>query len=113
MKIFTKITEIHNGESKKAIPHTMYINNKKAGRAVLTKTTRGKFKDYYLLSNVIIYKDFRGKKLCSIMINKICSNYKNIYLKVKKDNIPAIKCYKKSKFKVFSETKYFYIMTKN
>ena len=47
------------------------------------------------------------------MINKICSNYKNIYLKVKKDNIPAIKCYKKSKFKVFSETKYFYIMTKN
>ena len=47
--MFMKITEIHNGESKKAIPHTMYINNKKAGRAVLTKTTKGKFKDYYLL----------------------------------------------------------------
>jgi ribosomal protein S18 acetylase RimI-like enzyme len=108
-----KITKILNGESKKAKPYTMYINNKKIGRAVITKTTRGQFKDYYLLSNVIIYKEFRGKKLCSTMISKICSMYKKVYLKVKKDNIPAVKCYKKVGFKVFSETKFFYIMTNN
>ena len=84
-KMFIEITEIHNGESKKAIPHTMLVNNKKAGRAVLTKTTKGKFKDYYLLSNVIIYKDFRGKKLCSIMINKICSNYLKFQFNFRKE----------------------------
>ena len=41
MKMFIKITEIHNGESKKAIPHTMYINNKKAGRACFNQNYKG------------------------------------------------------------------------
>ena len=105
-----KITKILDGESKKAIPYTMYIDSKKVGRAVITKTIRGKFKNYYYLSNVIIYKEFRGKKLCSIMISKICSIYKKVHLKVKKDNIPAVKCYKRAGFKVFSETKYYLFM---
>ena len=106
-------TNILYGESDKAIPYTLFINNDKVGRAVLLLKTKGKWKGYHLLHNVIIYKKFRKRGLCNVLINLICTKSKNIYLIVRKDNVPAIRCYQKSGFKKVQETNVYYTLSTN
>ena len=57
------------------------------------------------LEGVKIYKKFRGNNYCYYLIKKAINRIKQInltkiYLHVKHDNIPAIKCYKKNNFKI-------------
>lgn len=55
---------------------------------------------YCFLSIVLINSKYRGKHLCTKMINNFVNKEKrNIVLKVLKTNIPAIKCYEKCNFK--------------
>jgi len=66
-----KITDVQPGESiKYATPYTYFSDNKQVGRVVFTKKIAGKWKDWYNLSNVIIYSEFRG--LGTTCIEKRC-----------------------------------------
>ena len=108
-------SDIQNGESiKYAEPYIYCKNNEKIGRAVLTKKIAGKWKEYYLLNNVIIYQKYRGKGYCEKMLKCILKKYigKNIYLEVDKLNIPAVKCYIKCGFTIKDETNKHLIMIK-
>lgn len=91
-----KITEIQKGESKQyATAYTYFSDDKPIGRVVLTKKIAGKWKDSYLLSNVIIYPEYRGFGLCDKMLKCVLKKYTNekVYLEVEENNIPAVKCY--------------------
>ena len=61
------------------------------------KKIRGNFKGWLNISNVIIYKDHRGKGYCPKMLKCVLNKYKN--------NTPAIKCYLSSGFKVYKIVK--------
>ena len=57
------------------------------------------------ISNVLIYKKYRGLGYCSHLISKAVNRarsrkIKNISLHVSSKNTPAIRCYKKVGFKV-------------
>ena len=110
-----KITEIEKGESKQyATAYTYFSDDKPIGRVVLTKKIAGKWKDWYLLSNVVIYPEFRGLGLCGKMLKCVLKKYANekIYLEVKEENIPAVKCYIKSGFEIQDKIKKLLIMIK-
>lgn len=103
-----KITEVESGESKKyTIPYTYFSDNKPIGRIVFTKKIAGKWKGWYLLSNVIIYPEFRGFGLCDKMLKCVLKKYadEKVYLFVRADNIAAIKCYAKNGFKAIGKVK--------
>ena len=61
-------------------------------------------KNEVIFSLVYTHPDYRGQKICYNHIKKIINLYKDTikkyYLNVKKDNIPAIKCYENLNFKV-------------
>ncbi len=110
-----KITEIQSGESiKYATAYTYLLDDKQIGRVVFTKKISGKWKDWYLLSNVIIYSEYRGLGLCDKMLKCVLKKYlnKKIYLEVKENNIPAIKCYTKCGFKIKNKYKKNIVMIK-
>jgi RimJ/RimL family protein N-acetyltransferase len=103
-----KITEVMPGESKKSVSYTYFSdNNKLVGRITFTKKIAGKWKGWQLLSNVIIYPEFRGLKLCDKMFKCVLKKYANdkVYLTVHEDNIAAIKCYVKNGFKAIDKVK--------
>ena len=109
-----EITAISSGENKKAIPYTYFSNEKQIGRVVLTKKISGKWKDWYLLSNVVIYSEFRGFGFCGKMLKCILkkNSDKKIYLQVHETNIPAIKCYTKCGFRIYDKLKKYVLMIK-
>ena len=102
-----KVTEIKPGESKNSISYTYFSDNKPVGRITFTKKTVGKWKGWVLLSNVIIYPEFRGLGLCDKMLKCVLKKYANekVYLFVREDNIAAIKCYTKNGFKAIDKVK--------
>ena len=107
--VFTcKKTKLMDGESVRYSTAYKYYNNKIAiGRCVVTKKIRGNFKGWLNISNVIIYKDHRGKGYCPKMLKCVLNKYNNnkIYIEVYKNNTPAIKCYLSSGFKVYKIVK--------
>lgn len=110
-----KITEIQKGESKQyATAYTYFSDDKPIGRVVLTKKIAGKWKDSYLLSNVIIYPEYRGLGLCDKMLKCVLKKYinKKVYLEVEENNIPAVKCYTKCGFKIKDRDKKIIVMIK-
>ena len=110
-----KITDVQSGESiKYATPYTYFSDNKPVGRVVFTKKLAGKWKDWYNLSNVIIYSEFRGLGLCDKMLKCVLKKYtdEKVYLEVDENNIPAIKCYTKCGFTIKEKIKKNYVMIK-
>ena len=61
----------------------------------------------YLLENVFVDEKFRDKGYCKFMVSKAVEKKKNLHLFVKKDNKPAIRCYKSCGFKEVSRDEVF------
>lgn len=106
------ITETEKGERGTA--YTYFKDDKPIGRLVITKKNLGKWKGWYLLSNVVIYPEFRGLGFCGKMLKCVLKKYANekIYLEVKEGNIPAVKCYIESGFEIQDKIKKLLIMIK-
>lgn len=74
--------------------------------------SRYKYIEDITISTVIVNTKYRKKGVCSMMIklllDLIKQNHKNknIILHVEKDNIGAIKCYKKNNFEIKETNKY-------
>lgn len=74
----------------------VYLNNEEEKRGFIT--------------NVSVLPEYQGCGLGSVLLNKILeygreANYEEIILEVRKENIKAIKIYKKFGFKEFDSTK--------
>lgn len=70
------------------------------------------------ISNVVVHKDFRNKKIGSLLLKSLidlaCSiNIKTLNLEVRESNFPAINLYKKYGFKICGIRKNYYNNVEN
>ena len=98
------IDSLRHGESKKGYAFVLVHNKQKVGRVFYILRRSGKWKDYVYIANVIVYPSFRGKGMCYKLIHMLqeflVSWERRLYLKVEKNNIAAVRCYRKAGFKV-------------
>ena len=103
-----------HGESKKGHAFVMIYKKKRIGRVFLLKRTSGQWKKYKYVSNVIVYPQFRGKGMCTKMMQLLRKFVlTRMYLKVDADNKAAIGCYTKAGFTINTKksTKKTFVMT--
>ena len=66
--------------------------------------------DGVLLDEIYLEDDFRNKGIGTSIIRNVLENSNNVYLWVYKDNIKAVKLYKRLLFNVIDETNTRYYM---
>lgn len=85
------------------------IDNKKIGCFSLKP-----YEDGLMIEEIYLLEEYRNKGIGSNIISNTLIKYKKpIYLWVYKENIKAIKLYKKYKFKIIEETETRYFMKHN
>lgn len=69
-----------------------------------------KYEDGILLDEIYLEKEYRNKKIGSSIINNLINEHNIIYLWVYKENLKAIKLYKRYNFIIIKETETRYFM---
>lgn len=74
--------------------------------------------DFVYITFVSVQKDYRGKKVFSLMLNFLeqvmqKTGYSDLRLEVKKENLHAFNVYKKLGFKIFEQNENSYFMIKS
>ena len=98
-------SELENGNSRYLISK---INEKIVGFAGIIPVI-----DEADISNIVVHKDFRNKKIGSLLLESLLNlavslNLNTINLEVRESNIPAIKLYEKFGFEVCGLRKKYY-----
>lgn len=103
-------SELQNNNSKYLVAK---INNEIVGFAGIILIV-----DEADISNIVVHKDFRNKKIGSFLLDTLLNlaislNLKTINLEVRESNIPAIKLYEKYGFEVCGLRKKYYNHSEN
>lgn len=103
-------SELQNGNSKYLVAK---INDKIVGFAGIIPVL-----DEADISNIVVHKDFRNKKIGSFLLKALIDlarsiNIKTLNLEVRASNFPAIKLYEKYGFKVCGIRKNYYENVEN
>ena len=103
-------SELENGNSKYLIAK---VNNQIVGFAGIIPII-----DEADISNIVVHKDFRNRKIGSLLLENLINlalslNLKCINLEVRESNLPAIKLYEKFGFEVCGLRKKYYNNSEN
>jgi RimJ/RimL family protein N-acetyltransferase len=83
-------------DKHKLIKQFGYFDNAQLiGKCAMKEYSKGQLAGSYLLHNVAIDENYRGKGLSTKFLKSVLKHYrrKQIYLSVLISNIPALKCY--------------------
>ena len=111
-----ELDEVQQGESTRGKAFVLVVHGKRVGRVFATKRKSGKWKNWVYAANVVVYPKYRGRGMCSKMMQLLSQVVMaSIYLEVYRKNGAAIACYEKAKFKKDTKncTKHKLIMIRN